>query len=79
ADATSAAAQEAVQASIEALALPPGYSLEWGGEYESSSEAQAGLLGKLPVSFLIMLAISILLFGKLKQPTIIWLVVPMSV
>ena len=25
---------------IEALVLPPGYSLEWGGEYESASEAR---------------------------------------
>ena len=76
---TSAAAQDAVQEAIEAISLPSGYRLEWGGEYESSREAQAGLTGKLPISLLIMLAITIVLFGKLKQPAIIWAVVPMSI
>ncbi|MHA6326366.1 efflux RND transporter permease subunit [Roseivivax sp. CAU 1753] len=64
---------------IEAMALPEGYALEWGGEYESSTDAQASLGGQLPVSLLIMVLISILLFGKLRQPLIVWLLVPMAV
>ncbi|QFS84948.1 Cobalt-zinc-cadmium resistance protein CzcA (plasmid) [Roseivivax sp. THAF40] len=64
---------------IEAMDLPDGYSLEWGGEYESSTEAQQSLGGQLPVSLLIMVVISILLFGKLRQPLIVWLLVPMAV
>ncbi|RAK01429.1 efflux RND transporter permease subunit [Aliidiomarina maris] len=78
-DVTSAAAQEAVQSAVEGFELPPGYRLEWGGEYENSAEAQQGLTGQLPVSLLIMLAITIFLFGRLKQPAIIWAVVPMSI
>ncbi len=68
-----------IRAEVEAIALPEGYALEWGGEYESSTEAQASLGQQLPVSLLIMVLISILLFGKLRQPLIIWLLVPMSV
>jgi multidrug efflux pump subunit AcrB len=64
---------------IEAIELPPGYGLEWGGEYEASGEAQASLGAQLPLSFLVMLVISILLFSRVRQPLIIWLVVPMSV
>jgi multidrug efflux pump subunit AcrB len=64
---------------IEAMELPPGYSLAWGGEYEDSVNARAGLGGALPVGFLLMILTSIFLFGKLKQPGIIWLTVPLAI
>lgn len=64
---------------LQAIELPPGYALTWGGEYEDATEAQISLAWQLPASFLIMLVISILLFGKLRQPLIIWLTVPMAV
>ena len=64
---------------IEALELPAGYRLEWGGEYEDSQNAQAGLAASLPVGFLLMILTSIFLFGKLRQPTIIWLTVPLAI
>ncbi|MBR3371067.1 MAG: efflux RND transporter permease subunit [Rhodobacteraceae bacterium] len=68
-----------VRAQIEAMPLPPGYSLAWGGEYESSADAQASLAAQLPLGFLVMLVISVLMFNRVRQPAIIWLVVPMSV
>ncbi|HMB11741.1 efflux RND transporter permease subunit [Saliniramus sp.] len=64
---------------IERIELPPGYRLEWGGEYQASAEAEESLGRQLPLGFLVMLIISILLFGRIRQPLIIWLVVPMSV
>ncbi|EGV50601.1 efflux RND transporter permease subunit [endosymbiont of Riftia pachyptila] len=64
---------------IEAVELPPGYSLSWGGEYEDSKNAQNGLLSVLPVGFLLMILTSILLFGRLRQPLIIWLTVPLAI
>jgi multidrug efflux pump subunit AcrB len=64
---------------IEAIELPPGYTLRWGGEYEDSTNAQAGLASSLPFGFLLMILVSILLFGKLRQPTIIWLTVPLAI
>ncbi|WP_249977920.1 efflux RND transporter permease subunit [Vreelandella olivaria] len=76
---TAAQAFDAIRQEIESIPLPPGYQLEWGGEREESGDAQEALAQQLPISFLIMLLTSILLFGKLKQPLIIWLVVPMSV
>ncbi|MEP1576566.1 efflux RND transporter permease subunit [Roseibium album] len=76
---TATAALARVRPQIEAISLPPGYSLEWGGEYESTNDAQASLGAQLPLGFLVMLIISILLFGSVRQPLIIWLMVPMSI
>lgn len=70
---------ERLQPQIEAIPLPPGYSLSWGGEYEDSRNAQAGLSSSLPMGFLMMILTSVLLFGKLRQPLIIWLVVPLAI
>ena len=70
---------ERLRPQIEAIELPPGYSLSWGGEYEDSQKAQAGLGKSLPISFLFMILTSILLFGKLRQPLIIWLTVPLAI
>jgi multidrug efflux pump subunit AcrB len=70
---------ERLRPQIEAMELPAGYKLEWGGEYEDSVNAQAGLGQSLPVGFLLMILTSIFLFGKLRQPTIIWLTVPLAI
>ncbi|WP_421790105.1 efflux RND transporter permease subunit [Hyphobacterium sp.] len=64
---------------LENIQLPPGYSMEWGGEFESSSDANAALGSQLPFTFIIMLTISFLLFAKVRQPLIIWAIVPMAV
>ncbi|MGZ2259404.1 efflux RND transporter permease subunit [Roseobacter sp. A03A-229] len=68
-----------VRGAIEALPLPPGYRMEWGGEFESASTAQASLGRQMPLAFGTMLLITILLFGKLRQTAVIWTVVPMAV
>jgi len=71
--------QSEVQDAIESMVVPPGYKKTWGGEYESSREAMAALGGQLPVCVLVMVLISVLLFNAVRQPLIIWLLVPMSV
>lgn len=76
---TAAQVQAEVTDAIEAMEMPPGYKMEWGGELESSSDAQASLGRQLPMSLIIMVVISVLLFNALRQPLIIWLLVPMSV
>lgn len=75
---TATEALATVRPTIEALPLPAGYRLEWGGEVADSAEAQAALGSALPPGLIVMLLISILLFNRLKQPTIVWLVVPMA-
>ncbi|SES24581.1 Multidrug efflux pump subunit AcrB [Tranquillimonas rosea] len=78
-DANAADVFSEVRGTIEAMELPEGYAMEWGGEYEDSSQAQESLGRQLPISLLVMVLISIFLFGRLRQPLIIWLLVPMSV
>jgi len=78
-DLTADEAFRSVRADIEAIPLPDGYAMEWGGEFESAGDAQASLGKQLPLGFLVMLTISILMFNKVRQPLILWLVVPMSV
>jgi multidrug efflux pump subunit AcrB len=70
---------ERIRPQVEAIELPPGYSMSWGGEYEDAQNAQGSLFGALPAGFLLMILTSILLFGKLRQPLIIWLTVPLAV
>ena len=77
-DETAGKAFARIKPQIEALQLPDGYKIEWGGEYESSRDAQEALGTGLPAGFLVMLLVSILLFGRVRQPLIIWLVVPMA-
>jgi multidrug efflux pump subunit AcrB len=76
---TAADVLEHIRPIIEDIKLPQGYMLEWGGEFESSSEAQQALGAGLPAGFLVMFILSVLLFGHARQPLIIWLVVPMAI
>ena len=69
----------AIRPEIEALPRPAGYALEWGGEYESSSEARRKLGATIPPAFGLMFLITVLLFGTLRQPLVIWLTVPMVI
>lgn len=66
------------KADIEALKLPPGYTLEWGGEYESSTDAQANIFKALPMGYLFMFIITILLFNSIRVPLTIWFCVPLA-
>ncbi|GAB5379715.1 MAG: efflux RND transporter permease subunit VexD [Aliiglaciecola sp.] len=63
---------------IEAIELPPGVTLEWGGESGDSSEANEDLASTLPLGFLAMVLVVVILFNGLRQPLVIWLVVPLS-
>lgn len=63
---------------IEAIPLPPGYSFEWGGEFEMQTRAQNALFSSLPLGYLAMFLITILLFNAIKAPLAIWFTVPLS-
>jgi multidrug efflux pump subunit AcrB len=64
---------------IEAIEIPAGYKMEWGGEYESSTDAQKKLMANVPGAFLVMVLIMVLLFNRLKQPAIIVMTLPMAI
>ena len=64
----SSPAAPAYQARDRSHPLPEGYHLEWGGEYESSRNAQGAVFGSLPLGYLVMFMITILLFDSFKRP-----------
>jgi multidrug efflux pump subunit AcrB len=78
-DETAATLQARIQPKIEALDFPPGYSLEWGGEYESSADAKASLFQTMPMGYLFMFLITIFLFNKVKEAVIVWATVPLAI
>ncbi|EOV6285418.1 multidrug efflux RND transporter permease subunit VmeV [Vibrio parahaemolyticus] len=78
-DDTAASLFTRVQPKVMALHIPEGYEITWGGEYESSKDAQEGLFGSLPMGYLLMFIITILLFNSIKKPLVIWFTVPLSI
>ena len=78
-DETAAKLFARIRGSVEAIELPRGYTLEWGGEYESSTDAQKAIFGSLPLGYLAMFAVTVLLFNSVKQPLVIWATVPLAI
>jgi len=68
-----------IKPAIDAIELPDGYSLRWDGEYGDSLEANENLAGVIPFGLLAMVLVTILLFNTLRDPLVIWLVVPLSI
>jgi multidrug efflux pump subunit AcrB len=67
-----------VVAQIDGMELPSGYTLEWGGEFESSRDAQMSLIPGI-VPALVIVAITIIaLFNAFRPPLIIVFVIPFA-
>ena len=63
---------------VERIALPEGYTLEWGGEHEEQVEANTKLMANVPIAFTAMFLISVMLFNSLRHPVIIFLGLPLA-
>ncbi len=70
--------QDRVRPQINAIELPPGVKLEWGGELGNSTEAKGNLASTIPMGLLAMVLVVVILFNGLRQPLVIWLVVPLA-
>ena len=68
-----------VRSKIEQIKLPPGYSREWGGEYEDSQEARAALAKPLPGALVLMLFIVVCLFNSIRSTLVVCLAVPLAI
>ncbi|TLX51859.1 MFS transporter [Pseudoalteromonas ruthenica] len=68
-----------VRGDIEAIPLPRGYELQWGGEYESANKARSAIFGSLPLGYLAMFAVTVLLFNSVRKPLVIWATVPLAI
>lgn len=74
------ALRNSVLAEFDALekSLPPGYEMEWGGEFESSRDAQQSLIpGMVPAAVLVAFIV-VALFNAFRPPLIIFCVIPFA-
>ncbi|MEZ8747191.1 efflux RND transporter permease subunit [Vibrio sp. 10N.261.49.A5] len=75
---TPAAVRNSIKDQIEAIHLPDGYSLEWGGEYYDEHKAVSDILKQLPKAILLMIIILVAMFNGFKQPVIIFTTLPLA-
>ena len=77
-NATLAEMRAAVVSSFEAIELPPGYQLEWDGEYSTQQDSMSGLVPGLIPTVVIMTLIIVGLFNAFRPPIIIFAVIPFA-
>jgi len=71
--------RDRVKDKIEQIKLPPGYALNWGGEFEDSGRARAALAEPLPYVLALMVFIVVCLFNSFRTTLLIWLIIPMAI
>lgn len=76
---TPASLHNKIRAEVEAIKLPRGYSLQWGGEYEAQQDANVAVFAFVPLGVLVMVVLTVLLFKSVKQTLVVWAGVPLSI
>jgi cobalt-zinc-cadmium resistance protein CzcA len=66
------------QAAMQSVALAPGYSLDWGGQFENQERATKRLLIVLPAAILIIFGLLFATFNSVPQALLILLNVPFA-
>ena len=69
----------AVKDQVEALPIPPGYTPEWGSEYEDSTDSQKALIPGIIPALVLMVLIIFILFNAFRPPLIIFTTIPFAV
>ncbi len=70
--------RNSVLADFEAIELPPGYTLEWGGDHEDTVNSQASLIPGVIPAVVVMAFIIVALFNAFRPPLIIVLTIPFA-
>lgn len=68
--------RESVVADLEAIELPPGYALDWDGEYWSAKQSIDALIPGVIPTVVIMVFIIVMLFNAYRPLLIIFMVIP---
>ena len=63
--------EEAISKVSKQVALPPGYKIDWAGEYESQKRSTRRLLIVLPITLMIIFVILYSMFGSFKWAMLI--------
>jgi cobalt-zinc-cadmium resistance protein CzcA len=69
---------EARERVVQVVRLPPGYRLEWGGQFENQARATARLALVVPLSIAIIFLLLFVTFGRMRQAALVVLNVPFA-
>lgn len=69
---------EDIQNKLDAMTLPPGYSVSIGGQFESQQRANAKLMLVIPMALMGVLLLLYLAFDSLRQTLIVACAIPLS-
>ena len=69
---------DAQRALAQKVSIPPGYRLEWSGQFEYLERAKAKLAIVVPVTLVIIFVLLYLNFGRLTETLIVMLSVPFA-
>ncbi|MDH5588327.1 MAG: efflux RND transporter permease subunit, partial [Nitrospirota bacterium] len=69
---------EAQQAVAQRIALPPGYYLEWAGQYKHLREATGRLAVVVPITLVLIIAVLSVIFGAIRPALLIFMNVPLA-
>jgi multidrug efflux pump subunit AcrB len=64
---------------LKAQKWPTGYHYEFGGDVESSNEAQGAIADKLPITMMIIILLLILQFNSFSKVALIFVTVPLGI
>ena len=70
--------RDEIREKIEAIPLPPLYSMEWAGEYEIKNLATDGLKTTFPFFILLMFLMLMALFRTMREPLIAFFTIPFA-
>ena len=76
---TSFDVKEAVEPWLKKQKWPLGYRYEFGGEVESSNEAQGAVSDKLPVAAMIIIVLLVMQFNSFKKVGLILVTIPLGI
>lgn len=62
----------------ETLKLPPGYSVEWGGQFENFARARARLVVIMPITLGVIFVLLFVAFGTARDAALVLVTVPFS-
>ena len=63
----------------EAIKLPPGYTIEFGGQFKNLQEARARLGVIVPVALAVIFLLIFLAFGSLRQALLVFSGIPLAI
>ncbi len=69
---------ERAKAALQGLSLPPGYRIQWTGQYEFLERIRARLAYLVPLTILLVLALLYMEFSKISLALIVMLSVPFA-